>query len=198
MLSTWIKKTHIYLGLLNFTILLVFGIAGLVGTFKLPPGHQRPLSEPEYLEFHAPANASDYETALTALRSLRFEITDPLRKDAVRRDAEYNVTFDVHNINGLRKVTVLERENRVRIVESRASLGQFLSALHSTVAVHDHTNDLRIRLWTWYTEFSVWSLLVMAVSGVYLWLSSRSNFRWAQVSFLAGGGAFLMLYALTR
>jgi hypothetical protein len=58
--------------------------------------------------------------------------------------------------------------------------------------------DLLIRMWAWYTEFAIWSLLFMPVTGVYLWLASRPRHRWAQFSFAAGSGLFLLLYAITR
>jgi hypothetical protein len=35
-MNTWIKKIHMYTGLLNFTILCVFGLAGLVVTAEAP------------------------------------------------------------------------------------------------------------------------------------------------------------------
>jgi hypothetical protein len=35
-MNTWIKKIHMYAGLLNFTILCVFGLAGLVATAEAP------------------------------------------------------------------------------------------------------------------------------------------------------------------
>jgi hypothetical protein len=38
----------------------------------------------------------------------------------------------------------------------------------------------------------------MALSGVYLWLSSRPAHRWAQVSFAVGSAGFLLLVYLSR
>jgi hypothetical protein len=35
-MNTWIRKIHMYTGLLNFTILCVFGLAGLVVTAEAP------------------------------------------------------------------------------------------------------------------------------------------------------------------
>jgi hypothetical protein len=55
-----------------------------------------------------------------------------------------------------------------------------------------------MRLWTWYNEFSIWSLIGMSLSGVYLWLASRPRYRPAIYVFAFGSLSFLLLYMLTR
>jgi len=42
------------------------------------------------------------------------------------------------------------------------------------------------QMWRWYTELAIWSLILMALSGVYLWLASRPAYGWGQISFVAG------------
>ena len=55
-----IKKTHTYLGLLNFTVLLIFGIAGLMITFsRSPEERKRPQPEAQFREFKVPPNIDD-------------------------------------------------------------------------------------------------------------------------------------------
>jgi hypothetical protein len=91
---------------------------------------------------------------------------------------------------------VLEKENRIRIETRRNGPAQFLNGLHTTT-VNRHP-DWRIRWWGYYTEFSIWSLIGMALSGVYLWLASRPRYAPARYAFALGCGAFLLLYGLTR
>jgi hypothetical protein len=57
---------------------------------------------------------------------------------------------------------------------------------------------LLMHLWTYYTEFSIYSLIAMALSGIYLWLASRPGYIWGQVAFVAGCGIFIVLYVLAR
>ena len=57
---------------------------------------------------------------------------------------------------------------------------------------------VELKLWNYYTEFSIYSLLAMSMSGIYLWLASRPGLRWAQLSFAAGCGVFVVLYMVTR
>ncbi len=43
-----------------------------------------------------------------------------------------------------------------------------------------------IRLWTYYSEFSIWTLVAMAVTSLYLWLSSRPRYLPAHLALFAG------------
>jgi hypothetical protein len=198
-LNLWIKKIHMYTGLLTFSIPFVFGIAGLTATFQASPEERQRHATERLLPFTAPPNATDSEVAAAVHAALRPPLTQPPPKFALRRDAARNLAFSFYTPNGIIGVTVLEEERQLRIRALPNSTGGFLNALHETTIQNPMAKrDLRIRLWTWYNEFAIWSLLAMALSGVYLWLSSRPRFRWAQLAFAGGCMAFLTLYAVTR
>lgn len=197
-MSSWIKRLHMYAGLLNFSILLVFGIAGLLQTVEhsISGGRQFPAVT-EFRDFKVPANLSDYQASLAAYDFLKLPLVAPPPNAAVHRDRQNNVTFSLYSVNGGREITLLEGENRVRIVSRRTDMWHFFDNLHGTT-LNTPATDLRIRLWTWYNEFAIWSLIFMALSGIWLWLASRPAYVWAGLSFAAGSGAFLLLYVLTR
>jgi hypothetical protein len=193
-----IKKIHMYTGLLNFTILVVFGIAGLQATFQAGP-ERRPKRTPEvrFLEFTASPRMSDPELAEHVYQALQIPLAAPVPKFAIRRDPENRLALNFYTVNGIERATVLENENRVRIETTRNSIWQYFNSLHTTT-MQARAPDLRIRLWGYYNELAIWSLIGMAASGVYLWLSSRPRFRPAQYTFATGAGIFLLLYILTR
>jgi len=91
----------------------------------------------------------------------------------------------------------LEKENRIRLEMRRTTFANYLNALHTTT-INSNSPDWRIRWWTYYNEFSIWSLIAMSVSGVYLWLASRPWYSPARYAFALGCGVFILLYALTR
>lgn len=190
-----IKKIHMYVGLLNFSILLVFGITGLEATFSHgPSGSTEP---PVYSSFTAPANTTDKQVADAVHHYLEPALAGPVPEFALSRDDDNNLTFTFYSANGTQRVTVLEKENRLKIEKRRNTIWQFFNNLHATT-MNVNTADLRVRLWTLYTEFSIWSLIGMALSGMYLWLASRPGLRWAQAAFAAGAGIFILLYVVTR
>src|SRR5438093_7382802 len=122
-----VKKLHMYLGLLNFSILLVFGIAGLAATFDPGPERRaRPEPVVRYQPFAAGGSLGDTEVADAVYRSLALPLSSPVPKFALRRDRDNNLTLDFYTVNDVSRVTVLERENRLRIETTRASLWRFL------------------------------------------------------------------------
>ena len=47
-------------------------------------------------------------------------------------------------------------------------------------------------------ELSIWSLMLMAISGAYLWAAARSSYRWGQIAFAAGLLIFVGFYWWVR
>jgi hypothetical protein len=93
---------------------------------------------------------------------------------------------------------VLEDEDQLRIETLRNGFWRYVSNLHATLRVHDHSGDWRVGLWTWYVELALWSLILMALSGLYLWLSSRPRLLPALWLLLGGSALFIFLYMITR
>jgi uncharacterized iron-regulated membrane protein len=196
-MTSLIKRLHMYTGLLNFSILLVFGVTGLLATMQPAPEKRvRPEPQVRLVDFTAPPGLDDKEVAARVWESLT-PLARPAPPGAVRRDRDNNLTMTFYTPNGPQAVTVLEKENRLRIESRRNDLWHYLGVLHETTS-SNRADDWRTRLWGYYNEFSIWSLIGMAASGVYLWLASRPGFRWAQYSFAAGVGIFVLLWALSR
>ncbi len=191
-----VKKIHMYTGLLTFSALIVFGVAGMHATLQ-DPSRDRPKAKVEHVDFEAPGDLADKQLADRVYETLKPPLARPLETWALRHDAQGNLVLRFHSVNGLRKVTVLEEENRLLVQTERLSLVQTLNALHATVP-RWAAPDPRIRLWAYYMEMAIWALIGMSLSGVYLWLAVRPGSRWGQVSFGAGSAAFLVLYWLTR
>ena len=196
-MTALIKKLHMYIGLLNFVTLTVFGIAGLTATFDSGPGRRNEPLPARFQEFTAEPGASDKEVADQVFRTLNIPLSNPIPKQALRRNSENQLAFDFYTMNGIHRVTVLEKENRLRVEPAPNNLWHFLNNMHS-VTINNRSPYTRMRLWAWYNEFAIWSLIAMALSGTYLWLASRPAFRWAQFSFAAGSAVFIVLYVVTR
>jgi hypothetical protein len=193
-----IKKIHVYLGLLSFSILLVYGIAGLLATLEPPPaGRPRPGVSARFEDFTVPPNLTDKQVADLVYERLRLPLTGPVPNYALKRDSANNLTFSFYTVNGIHTLTVLEQESRLRVETHRNSIWRYFDNLHTTT-LGDAAPDLRVRLWAYYNEFAIWTLIALSLSGVYLWSASRPRLRAAQLSLLLGGGAFVLLYALTR
>jgi len=193
-----IKKIHMYLGLLCATALLVYSIAGLWAvSFVRPADRPRPAPETRFIDFQAPPNATDKQVVDLIWEAVAAPLTGKVPQFAIRRNRDHNLSTAFYSVNGLWRVTYLEKENRVQIEQSRNRLGNYFMAMHEAAPRHP-APDMRMRLWAWYNEFATWALILMPISGIYLWLGSRPEFRWAQISFALGTGGFALLYWLAR
>jgi hypothetical protein len=197
-MNHWIKRLHIYAGLLSFTILLIFGLVGVTAVLLPPPPERK---QPDFIgrtePFAVPANASDEELAQAVWRKLSPPLTPPPPKFAIRRDPNHNLVFQVFSPNGPTRVTVLEKENQVRVETRRNLWWQYFNVLHET-NLQSNNPDIRVRLWTYYNEFSIWTLMFLSVSGVWLWLVSRPGWLWARVTFAVGLGLFAIVWVALR
>ena len=192
-----IKRIHIYLGLLSFTHLIVYGIAGL--TASAQSGLERPKvpRSTRYEPFTADGMLTDKQVADRVFHQLNLPFTRPMPDWYLRRTAQNDLLLDFYNINGIYRVTVLEKEHRLRIDDIRNSGWLFLEDIHAATVRGAERIQL-IRLWAIYNEFAMWSLIAMSISGLYLWLASRRGLRWAQACVVAGAAAFAALYYLIR
>jgi len=192
------RKLHMYAGLLNLSILLIFGISGLWATFEPAPDQRhRPDPQIEFRDFTVPAGVDDKAVADQVYEYLKLPMSVSIPRQALRRDGNNNLALDFYGANGMRRAIVLEKENRIRIETRRPPLANFLNGLHTTT-MNSRMTDWRIRYWTYYNEFSIWSLIGMSISGVYLWLASRPRYRSALFVFALGCASFILLYAVTR
>ena len=180
--TKWIKKIHMYLGLVNFTILFIFGLVGISASF-LPPPSEQDRAEPE-------VHNVDYE-------ALKIPLTQPAPDWSIRRDRQNNLRFRLPTAAKVHEVVVFENEFRLRVTTTRLDTWDVLFRMHESTLSHA-APDWRTQLWALYIEVSIWSLILMASSGIYLWLTSRPKLRWAQLSFAAGIISFIALWTLSR
>jgi hypothetical protein len=180
----WVKKIHMYAGLLTFTAFVVWGISGIHAVFLESPGEYKPppvTSVREY-SFKAPGKLDDEQTS----KAIAEMIAVPMAggRYNVHRDEQSNLAFNVFTINGGREVTFVESAGIVRVAHRANSTWSYLSSMH-TAHSRRHRQIAAVRAWGYFNEFSTWAFLFMTISGLYLWIATRPTLRWAQLS-LAG------------
>lgn len=193
----WMKKLHMWSGLLSFTAFVVWGVAGVHAVFLPGPGNYQPpeVSATTEIPFEAPGGLDD-----KALAKLIYENMDlPMSGGhyGVRRDDNQNLSFLVFTVNGRRDLTYLEEQKKVRIEYRQNELAGFLSSMHTG---HSRRGppELPARFWGVYNEFSTWAFLFMSLSGVYLWIASRPGLPWARMCLGGAALVFVVLWVVTR
>jgi hypothetical protein len=192
-----VLKLHIYAGLLTFTQLALYGVAGLVATVQPGPERSKVPHTIRYVPYTVAPSASDQQVADDVYRMLKLPLSRPMPGWFLRRTAEHDLLLDFYNLNGIWRVVVLERENRLRIEEIRNSMGLFLGDVHASTMGDEEAPSL-VRAWAVYNEFAMWCLLAFCASGVYLWLSAPARSGWAWMSIAAGTVSFATLWIAFR
>jgi hypothetical protein len=190
-MNTWIKKIHMYTGLLNFTILCVFGLAGLVATAEAPDIFKAgTVPVVTTLPFRAPGSASDQQVG-----ELIREQLQPAHagKPNIRRDAQHQLVADFYSMNGLVRATVLEGQGQLQVEARRNSIWRFFDNAHATT-IQETASDWAPGAWAWYIELSIWSLMLMALTGVWLGLTTRWPLWWTKASVVVGTLGFAIFY----
>jgi len=192
-----VVKLHIYAGLLTFTQLMIFGVAGLAATMQTAAERPKNPHTIRHQTFRPPPGASDREVADIVYRELKLPLTRPMPAFAIKRNASNDLQLDFYNINGIYRVVVLERDGMLSIEEIRNSLAIFLEDLHATTTGDAEAPRL-MQVWGVYNEIAMWCLIAFVVSGLYLWLSAQARTWWAWGSLAAGVGSFAALWMAFR
>lgn len=194
-MNAWIRKLHMYAGLLNFSILIVFGIAGLVASVGAPDIFEHPtLHTITTQEFSPSPSASDKEVASAIAAALHIRVGEPPNS---RRNAQHQLMVDFYDPNGLRRVTLIEMEHRLQVETLRNSIWRFFDNLHATTLRQGAAWSAE-RVWGWYIEIATLSMIWMIASGIWLGVGQRWNFRWTQFSAVLAVIAFGVLYWLEK
>lgn len=183
-----------YTGLLTVSSLLVYGIVGVTAMLEDAPQRRlKPIPEISLHDYAPPQNLSDVDLAGHILAKYSIPLANPIPAWAIKHDKDNHLVLDYYTVNGMTRVTVLEQEKKLKFETTRVGFMDFLNRIHATT-IRAEVPDLRVRGWIYYNEFSIWAMLFMTLSGIYLWLSSRPRWGLAQLSFAAGVCLFAALY----
>jgi hypothetical protein len=197
LLYEWVKKIHMYSGLLTFTAFVVWGVTGVHAVFLPPAGQYTPppVSSVQEIPFREAGSLDDQ----TLARSIYEKVRIPLAggRYNVHRDEQSNLAFNVFTINGGREVTFLEKEGIVRIAHRGNSLWGYLSSMHTAHSRRHRLTPSAIA-WGYFNELSTWAFLFMTFSGLYMWIATRPGLRWAQLSLAGITALTLVLWIAIR
>lgn len=195
LLYEWVKKIHMYSGLLTFIAFVVWGITGVYAVFLPSPDEYKPppVSSMQEIPFRAAGSLDDEKLAHAIFDAVDIPLAGG--RYNVHRDDQLNLAFNVFTINGGREVTFLEEKGIVRIAHRGNGVLDYLSSMH-TAHSRRHRMTPAVIAWGYFNEFSTWAFVFMTFSGIYMWIATRPGLRWAQLS-LAGVTALTLALWIT-
>lgn len=191
-----VKRAHLYLGLVNLTMVLVWGITGTYATLSRGEGREPPSSV-RTVPYMPTRSATDREIAMEVFGLVKPPLAGTLPAMSMRRDPHKNLVVTFYRPGAVLDATVFEDQGQIRVEQHMANLASYFSGMHE-VTMNPQRQSIGLRLWSYYTELSIWSLLVLALSGVLMWLLSRPLNRTAQLCFGGGMLLFFFLYMAVR
>ncbi len=176
----WFLTLHLYGGLLFAPYLVIFGFSSL---------HFN-----HHFAFVTPAqNLREWEASLQVLvikvdGPMSVAVRDSLGLAGwtipykTKRDPAGDLHFDVERPGKSYTVHTIAKEHKARVEERHKGFWQVVNSLHAMGHV---PNAGFTASWRPYTEACVGYVLIAAVSGIYLWLSSKRD-RWLGLAALIG------------
>lgn len=196
-LHSWIKKGHAYIGLLNLSIVLVWGVTGIYAMLAHNEEGSEPATSERTIPYRPPKEAPDQEIAKDIFDLVKPPLAGPLPVMSLEHDAHKNMLVKFYRPGVILDATVLEEQGLIRVEEHVGSLLRYVSDMHQ-VTIQPGQFAPILQLWSYYTELSIWSLLALVISGVLMWLLSRPRYRPAQLCFYAGVTLFFFLWLIVR
>jgi hypothetical protein len=132
-----VLKIHIYAGLFTFGQFMIYGAAGLAATMQARLERPKVPHTIRYVPFTPAPSATDKDVAAAVYAALRPPLARPMPDWFLRRTPENDLLLDFYNVNGIWRVVVLEREQRLRIEEIRNSTWLFLTDVHAATPGDD-------------------------------------------------------------
>jgi hypothetical protein len=196
------RDLHLYSGLFISPFVLVFSVSVFFLAYSWLPGYDG-ASQPRTAKVAVPAGLDRLESRarVDALRSVLDQVGVKGEVGPVRHvPKEHRLVVPV-SIPG-REVTVdLNYESgSAKIAPRNTGLADAVVYLHKAPGPHlvaIRGNWLPSRVWRWFADGTVYLLLFISVSGIYLWAVLRAE-RTAGLIFLGAGAAtfFGIVYAL--
>jgi hypothetical protein len=194
LLTTIIKKIHMYAGLQATVALFLFCLSIIVITFPVKPEPQS--SE---LTYAGPQTRDSLEMA----RSLHAEFggkSEKLPQSWMVTEGDSGpLSIQYYSPNGHRTVLFDRHSKAVRIIASPSGVSRFLEYMHEEhVGRRDWSDSAWLWAWSLYMELSIIALFTLPVTGIYIWLSSRPDQRWAQSSLAVSVVGMMIHWNLVR
>ena len=204
MLYRWLRDLHLYFGLFISPFVLLFAVSvfylnhgKLIRVSQRPPEMYRNLTIPEGLDRLKGREAVDRARAILPQVGVEGEI-GYLRYVS----ADRHLIFPVSKAGSEATVDV-DIAGRTATVNRRSmDLWESLSYLHKMPGPHNvavRGNWLGTRAWHLFADATIYLLLFISMSGVYLWWAIRAE-RTIGLSLLTAGAVtfFGLIYAVVR
>lgn len=185
-LHGWIRDLHLYAGLFLGPLVLVYAVSTLMLNHALVPWGGG-VDAPRDIS-SVRVSVPDAENSLDLAMQLREQLGMPGEVGFVRRRGS-TLTFPIESPGRTANVRFDFTSGVATVEEQHTGVWNGLIYLHRMPGPHNANirgNWIVTRLWGWFADATVYLVLFLSVSGVYLWTALKAD-RKAGLLFLGAG-----------
>jgi hypothetical protein len=173
-----IKKIHTYVGLQSTVALLVCSIAILMLPFDT-----KNETEVIHTKYDGDLNVANLDLAIALHKKVGVKY-EKVPQGWMLSEKGDDLTVNSDSLNYSRKIIISKLTGDVVIESRRLSMSEFINRMHQeSFGRRVPSDSLWVWAWAFYIEISIIALLLLPVTGLYIWLAARPGKQvWATVS----------------
>jgi len=199
-----LRDLHLYLGLFVSPFVLLFAVSVFfLNHGKVMASGGRPLPTCEALSIPADISDAQGRDAVDRVRQVLDQCRVRGEVGSIRNEREAQRLTVVVWKPGSETTVVMDVARRSATLSRRATtVWETISYLHKSPGPHlvaIRGNWLWTRVWRWFADGTIYLLLFISATGVYLWLAIRAERRAGIVLLAIGAFSFFgTIYAILR
>lgn len=196
-LSPLIRKVHIYAGLQAAVALLLFSITVIALSLSSKDTKTKEVSFYQYTG-NLSLESTSLAQAVHDQVGLRFEKRPQWWM--ISETPDNHLIIKNYSAQSSREIQLNKSTGEIKITSKPLSLAEMANYLHLQNLGSRKTSD-SLWLWAWsiYIDISVASILILPISGLYIWVTSRSYKKiWAKGSLLISSALMVILWSSLR
>jgi hypothetical protein len=199
------RDLHLYFGLFVSPFVLVFAFSVFFLVHSWIPGAtgKRDISTVSDLELPPELDKLSGRQLVDALRPVLDRIGVQGELQSVRRLAKERRLMAPVSVPGRETTVNIDLQNRTAEITRRTTgIWDAMVTLHKAPGPHlaaIRMNWFMMRIWRWLADATVYLLLFISLSGVYLWIVLRTERRVGLILLAAGASSFFgIIYAISH
>jgi hypothetical protein len=191
----WTRDLHLYVGLFVSPLVLLYALSVIVINHVLLPraGAPAPPGERRSVFF----DVRDDTSNLTVAKAIRDQIGITGEIVSISRAQRGRLlNFAVQTPRSITSVRADLDAGAAQVERSEQGLAAALVYLHKMPGPHNANirgNWAMTQAWRWVANGTVYLILFVTASGIYLWLVLRAERRWGLLCLAAGTASFIVL-----
>lgn len=186
----WTRDLHLYVGLFASPFVLVYAASAILLNHAYPSPTARSLIFPRIVAIRV----TDSDDGMSVARQVREQVGVRGEIGYVNRKPQgHTLSFPIETPGRLTSVKVDLAAGTATLMEQPTGLADATIYLHKMPGPHNvkiRGNWVFTRLWSWLADGTVYAILFLSVSGVYLWVVIRAARRYGLLFLGAGALSF--------